>query len=183
MVLAFLLCACEAEQQFSTKYQCNFVFYANNHLNTNALTISLNNPGQFVIVEPKNMNGITHLLLTPNAGNWTKEQTDIAMSTSTIENDRIRYDLMGANNRLVVGHSNFNGRKAYDGQCPNCLENGTSLSYPLSWAERGQMLECKTCSLKYNPNADGAPVNGSKNSLRLMEYRIDFNGEKLWVHN
>jgi len=183
VLTALLLVACNAEQQYSTRYPCSFVFYAKDHINTNALTISLSNPGQFVIVEPKQVNGLTHLMLTPNSGTWETFQTDIPLSASAIENERLSYDHMGACKRLIIGTSNFNGLKAYDGQCPNCLESDGALWHPLSWTDKGQMLVCERCQRKYNPHAEGVPVNGKEGDLRLMEYRIEYNGQKLYVHN
>ena len=114
--------------------------------------------------------------------NTTEEQKDVKMVTA-IENERLNYDNMGANRRLIVGCSNFNGLKCFDGQCPNCLLNGTLSNYPLSWTDRGQMLVCQKCSRKYNPNAEGIPTNGGEDDRRLIEYRIEFNGDRLYCHN
>lgn len=180
-LLPFLL-ACTGEQQYSTSYPCSFAFYASHHPDC-ALALSLASPGQFVIVEPQIKSGITHLVMTPNTGKWTSEQTDVKMVTA-IENDRLSYDRMGANQRLIVGCSNLNGLKCFDGQCPNCLLNGTLSSYPLSWTDRGQALVCTKCNRKYDPNAVvGIPINGGKDDRRLIEYRIEFNGDRLYCHN
>jgi len=176
-----VLSACQAEQQFSTKYACSFVYYASYHPNS-ALTLALGNAGHYCIVAPKVVGGVTHLAMTPNIGSWTTEQTDVAMVTA-IENERLSYDNMGANRRLIVGLSNFNGLKAFDGQCPYCLDKGSSPNRPLAWTDKGQMLECANCKTKYNPNADGVPVNGNEETPRLIEYRADYNGERLYVHN
>lgn len=173
--------ACTAEQQFTTKYPCSFVYYASYHP-LSALTHAVGNAGHFCIVWPRIASGITHIMMTPNMGTWTAEQTDVPMATA-IENDRLTYDNMGANRRLVIGMTNSDGLKAYDGQCPNCLENGTSPNRPLSWTDKGQMLECQHCKVKYNPNAMGMPVNGDGHTPRLLEYRADYNGERLYVHN
>lgn len=181
LVVVMLLSACSAEQRFSTQYPCSFVYYANYHP-TSALSLCLGNPGHFTIVEPKMVSGLTHLMMTPNQGNnWTSDQVDVPMR-SAIENDRLSYDRMGANKRLVIGLS-FTGLKAFDGQCPNCLQNGTSPNRPLSWADNGQMLMCAHCKTKYNPNAEGIPTNGREDTPRLIEYRIEYNGDRLYVHN
>lgn len=175
------LAGCAADEQFSTQYRCSFVFYASDHP-ASVLTLSLNNPGQFVVVEPKFVAGVTHLYLTPNQGSWEASQTDIAMTTE-IENRRLTYDNMGANRRLIIGCSNFNGLKCYDGQCPQCLQNSTSPICPLTWADRGRMLECKKCKTVFNPNAEGIPVNGTEQTPRLIEYRVEYNGQRLYAHN
>lgn len=176
-----LLAACTADQRFTTKYPCSFVFLASNHANS-ALTLALGNAGQFCIVTTRVASGVTHLMLTPNYGTWTTEQTDIAM-TIAIENERLSYNNMGANRRLIIGMSNFSGLKAYDGQCPKCLEESGAVNRPLSWTDKGQMLLCQRCSTKYNPNAEGMPVNGNEGTPRLLEYRVEYNGERLYVHN
>jgi hypothetical protein len=181
LLAVVLMVACQGEQKYSTQYPCSFMFFTSYHP-TSVLTICLGNPGLFTIVEPKLVSGVTHLMLTPNQGNnWTSEQTDIPMR-SAIENDRLNYENMGANKRLVIGAS-FTGQKAFDGQCPNCLANGTSVNRPLSWADKGLMLECAQCKTKYNPNAEGIPTNGTEDTPRLIEYRVEYNGEKLFVHN
>lgn len=179
--LFLLLAACTAEPRFSTQYPCSFVFYASSHLNS-ALTLAVGNAGQFCIVEPQLKNGVTHLILTPNTGTWTKDQTDVPLVTA-IENDRLSYDRMGANKRLIIGASKFNGLRAFDGQCPNCLANGSTTNRPLSWADKGQLLECQKCGVKYNPNAEGIPLNGQDDTPRLIEYRAEYNGDRLYVHN
>lgn len=181
LLFVLLLVGCTAEQQFSTRYPCSFVFYASNHPYC-ALSLAVGNAGQYVIVEPKVMSGVTHLKLTPNMGTWTAEQTDVALVTA-IENERLSYNNMGANGRLIIGLSQFSGLKCYDGQCPNCLKNTTSTNRPLSWADKGQMLECASCKVKYNPNAQGVPTNGTAETPRLIEYRVDYNGERLYAHN
>lgn len=173
-----LLGACEAEQQYSTRYPCSFVFYAINHP-TSALTHCLGNPGHFVIVTPSLKSGVTHLMLTPNLNNnWSSEQLDIPMLTAK-ENDRLSYSYMGANQRLIIGLSNFNGLKAYDGQCPNCLENGTSINRPLNWTDNGLRLICQKCQTKYDPN-----TNVRQGEVpRLIEYQAEYQGTNLYVHN
>lgn len=181
VLLLLLILACEGEPQFSTKYRCSFVYYASDHT-TSALTLSLTNPGHYVIVEPKFVAGVTHLKLTPNQGQWEENQTDIAMRT-VIENERLTYDNMGANRRLIIGCSKFNGPKCYDGQCPYCLENTTSPNNPLTWTENGEMLDCKKCHIVYNPNAEGQPVNGNEHTPRLIEYRVEYNGQRLYCYN
>jgi hypothetical protein len=181
LLLLLTLGGCQGEQQFSTRYPCSFVFYASNHPNS-ALTLCVGNAGQMCIVEPRPVGGVTHLLMTPNVGTWTADQTDVAMLTA-IENDRLSYERMGANQRLIIGMSHFSGLKAFDGQCPNCLENTSTPHHPLAWADKGQMLTCQRCSVTYNPNAEGIPINGTEGTPRLIEYRVEYNGERLYVHN
>ena len=178
VMLLTILTGCAAEQQYSTQYACSFLFYANIHP-TSALTLALGNPGAFVIVEPQIRQGVVHLMLTPNVGNTE----DVPMTTAK-ENDRLSYNTMGAQQRLVVGRSQFDGLKGYDGQCPNCIRETSRTNFPLRWAANGQRLECGKCQRQYDPNADGLPTSGQKEGdVRLLQYRVDFNGERLFVHN
>lgn len=174
----FFLFACSGEQQYSTQYACSFVFFASSH-QTSCLTLALGNPGQFVIVAPQTRQGVTHLMLTPNNG----EPEDLPMTTAK-ENDRVSYQNMGAQQRLVIGRSQFDGLKAYDGQCPNCMVEYGRTNFPLTWVDNGHRLKCDKCSRKYDPNADGIPTDGQREGdVRLLQYRADYNGERLFVHN
>lgn len=178
VIAMILLSGCSAEQQYSTQYACSFVFFASSHT-TSCLTLSLGNPGQFVIVAPQTRQGVTHLMLTPNNG----EAEDLPMTTAK-ENDRVSYQNMGAQQRIIVGRSQFDGLKAYDGQCPNCMVEYGRTNFPLTWADNGQRLKCDKCSRKYDPNADGIPTDGQREGdVRLLQYRADYNGERLFVHN
>ena len=181
LLFLFLLPACDEEEKYSTSYPCSFVFYCSNHPDC-ALSLAVTNPGQMVIVYPQLRDGVTHLILIPNQGNWTSQQTDVAMVTA-IENDRLSYDRMGASRRLVIGMSNFNGLKCYDGHCPRCLSTGTTGNYPLHWLSDGKLVECSNCQAQYNTDAEGVAVNAGEESLRLIEYRIEYNGTQLYAHN
>ncbi len=186
--LLLLFAACGGEQQYSTQYPCGFVFFASNHI-TSCLTLALGNPGTFVIVEPQTQQGVTHLLLTPNSGRmvdgqWSAVNAEDLPMTTAKENDRVTYQNMGAQQRLIIGCSKFDGLKAYDGQCPNCIREYGRTHFPLVWADKGERLRCDKCGRKYDPNANGIPTDGQqKDDVRLLQYRIDYNGERLYVHN
>ena len=121
-VLAASALSCDsADDRYSRQYACSFVFQAQYHA-TSQLTLCLTNPGSFVIVSATTRQGVTHLQVSTNAG----KQEDIAMTTA-VENERTYYERMGANRSLIVGCTSvpdFDGSylKAFDRQCPNCLE-------------------------------------------------------------
>jgi len=178
LVAALVLGACDADNQYGSPYECSFVFFASSHP-TSILTLAMTNPGTFITVTPKSEQGVTHLLMTANYG--TTE--DLAMTTEK-ENRRLSYASMGAHQMLIIGCSNFNGVKAYDGQCSNCLINLGGLNYPLVWTDNGQHLQCGKCGRVYDPNTEGIPVeNGQKSDRNLYQYAVQFNGETLHVYN
>ena len=167
------LCACDkAENRFSTEYTCNFVFYTKYH-NTSILTRVLDTPGLFVYVEVQGRQGISHVLVYPNNGDAME---DIPLTTE-IEN-RYNYDNIGANRSIIIGCTTTSEWRAYDRQCPYCLDTYSGTSFPLSWTDNGQAVYCKNCKRTYNLTY-GASTDGH----RLIEYRVRYNGEMLTVRN
>lgn len=168
---ALLLIACDAETKYNTYYPCNFVFFTNIYPSS-ALTRAVNNPGEFVIVKSETRQGVTHLILTPNHGSWAKSDVDLTMSTA-IGNERLNYNSMGAGRGLIIGRSNFYGLKAFDLQCPNCLDAFGIAKYELTWIEDGRYLQCTQCQRTYQPdNDDGIIVaGGQKGDKMLIQYR------------
>lgn len=177
LTLCIVLSGCDVENQYGSPYACNFIFYTSYHT-TSALSLSLTNPGTFVIVENQTQNGGVHLIITK------QDNTTEDLLLSTEKERRLSYGSMGANHRLIIGCSNFNGIKAYDGQCSNCLRDLGGVSYPLTWADNGRRLECKKCGRRYDPNTEGQPVdNAQKGDRNLYQYLITHNGELLHVYN
>ena len=186
LLAILLLAACEADTKYNTQYPCNFVFYASLYP-TSALTRALNNPGDFCIVEAKTEQGVVHLKLRPNHGKWDAADLDLTMRTA-INNERLSYNNMGAGRGLIIGRSNFFGLKAYDLQCPNCLDELGAPKNPLTWIEDGKYLSCQRCGRVYNQdNDDGIIVsNGKKGDRMLIQYRsvsYSTNDGRLYVHN
>jgi hypothetical protein len=179
VVLAMAVSACSDENKYSRKFPCSFVFHTQYHP-TSQLTLCLSNPGEFVIVSATVKQGVTHLLITPNSG---AQQEDIAMATA-IENERTSYQNMGANRSLIVGMSHFDGLKAYDRQCPNCLEQVGGINYPLSFIKNGQEVSCARCNRTYSLMAEGMPSeNGQQGDRALLQYMVSHDGTRLYIHN
>lgn len=177
LALCMALSGCDAEQEYGSPYPCNFIFYTSYHTQS-SLTRTLSNPGLFVIVEQQMDEGAVTLLITDQTGDTEK------LRLTTEKERRLSYGSMGANRRLVVGCSNFNGIKAYDGHCSNCLHNLGGSNYPLVWADNGRRLQCSKCGRSYDPNTDGIPSdNAQKGDIRLYQYVITHNGEVLHVYN
>lgn len=187
LVMAVLLLACDADEKYSTRYRCNFVFYTDLYP-TSALTRSLDNGGQFVIVKPKTEKGVVHLMLTPNEGKWQKTETDLTMTTA-ITNGKLSYQDMGARQSLIIGccivpDLNGNRLRAYDAQCPNCLEEDDTKSYPLTFDDDHTQpgVICTKCRRIYLLGSEGMSMSG-KGDTPLYQYRIDYDGQRLHVHN
>lgn len=168
-----LLTACSADSQYSTTYPCNFYFDTGKHP-TSILTRSLDNPGMWTFVSVRQRQGINYVMVTPNNG----DAEDIAMTTE-IENHRVNYNYMGADNGIIVGRSNFSGIKAYDRQCPKCLDK--SQNSPLNWDDNTQMVKCPSCQSVYMLETG----NCTTAKIRLLEYKTAFSGQgtPLQVYN
>lgn len=173
IIVSMAFVACDSgEERYSREYLCQFTFNTQLHI-ASPLTRCLTNPGSFVRVDVKKELGVFNLYIYSNNG---KEQEKLTLST-----DKENYQMgqVGANNSIIVGCSNFNGLRAYDSQCPNCLDAYTGISYPLTWTDNGQTVCCAKCNRKYQLNSDGITDNG----LRLIEYRVRFDGQMLVVRN
>lgn len=174
-VIAVLFWGCDkAENRFNTEYPCNFIFRADYHP-TSILKRVLDNPGMFVYVTAQKRQGIIHLLVYPNNGD-ASENEDIALTTE-IEN-RYNYDNIGANQSIIIGCSTTSEWHAYDRQCPYCLENSTSVNFPLTWVDNGLSVYCAKCKRTYN-----LTYGSSTDGYRLLEYRVRYDGTTLTVRN
>lgn len=165
---ALALAGCKAEEEYSSSYYCHFIFYTQHHP-TSALASVTDNPGCFVRVAVVNKSGVNHVTV---AHSYDDQTEDIAL-TNEVENNRISYSL-GANNALLIGCTTTGEPRAYDGQCPYCLQNGSSTNYPLEWGGDKQSVACKHCSRTYSLNYAGActyaPDGGA--SPALLQYRV-----------
>jgi hypothetical protein len=181
-----LLMACSVDNKYNTYYAVNFVFFTKLYP-TSALTRTVGSPGMFCIVKPYQERNVTHLKLTPNQGSWDASDLDLMMTTA-IGNEKLSYNIMGAGKGLIIGHSNSFGLKAFDLQCPNCLEEYGMPKYELHWTDNGRYLECSKCKRVYNQdNDDGYIVrNGHDGDKMLIQYRYvshNLTDGRLVVHN
>ncbi|MGN1263484.1 MAG: hypothetical protein ACI4TW_05555 [Prevotella sp.] len=160
------------EEQYTKEYICQFSFSTQLHP-TSLLTLALANPASYVKVDVKTVSGTRRLDISSNNG---KDTESITVST---DKENYMIGTVGANSSIIVGCSTFNGLKAYDSQCPNCLNDYTGNSYPLTWTSNGQAVECGKCGRKYELNYEGSTDNGKM----LLQYKVDYNGTLLSVHN
>lgn len=178
ILAAVLLLACDADEKYNSHYPCNFVFHTD-LFPASALTYSLSSGGMFVIVKPTVKEGVVHLMLTPNVGTWEKSQTDLVMSTA-IANEKLSYQDMGARQSLIIGCCNVpdlsgNRLRAFDAQCPNCLEENDTKNYPLTFDDDKTQpgVTCAKCHRIYLLESEGMSMNGKKDTP-LYQYRISY---------
>lgn len=171
-----LLSACEAENNISRDYRCNFIFDTALHPMPCQLTSIIGNTGHFMKVETSIVQGVRHLKTTRNYDNATE---DIRLSTD--RENQYAY-VFGANNCLVVGTSSYEFTLlAYDGQCPNCLQERGGTNYPLTWLANGLQLHCAKCNRSYDVN-NGVVADG-EGGHQLLRYQAAFDGQFLRVWN
>ena len=166
IMVVLLLSACDAEQQYNSHYPCNFIFYPQHHPESSLSKVNETNPGFFVSVEVKRVNGINTIYCTPNTG----DADSPLRLTNEVENNRLSYTDMGAGGRLIIGCTTLNGLRAYDGMCPACLESAGGTNYPLHWTDNGKNVKCSRCSTVYSLNNDGLSIEGSQS--RLLQYHF-----------
>ena len=166
IMVVLLLSACDAEQQYNSHYPCNFIFYPQHHPESSLSKVNETNPGFFVSVEVKRVNGINTIYCTPNTG----DADSPLRLTNEVENSRLSYTDMGAGGRLIIGCTTLNGLRAYDGMCPACLESAGGTNYPLYWTDNGKNVKCSRCSTVYSLNNDGISIEGSQS--RLLQYHF-----------
>ena len=163
------LCSCGAEDSYSRKFLCQFTFLTQNHPG-NTLEVALTGSGTFTFVKASSEHGVWHILSNPNdARNYTE---NIAI-TSAIEKQYATYSNLGANNGIIIGHTNFSGLVAYDRQCPNCISQYGGTYYPLAWdATNYQHVICSKCHRTYDLEYGGV-LDGASGE-RLMQYPISY---------
>ena len=173
LLLAVMLSACsKEEEQYTKEYICQFSFNTQLHP-TSLLTLALANPASYVKIDVKDASGTRRLEISSNNG---KDKETITIST---DKENYMIGTVGANSSIIVGCSTFSGLKAYDSQCSNCLNDYTGNSYPLTWTANGQAVECGKCGRKYELNYEGSTEDGKT----LLQYKVDYNGTLLSVHN
>ena len=168
LVVSFFLISCETDNMYSSAY-CRFTFNASLYPSS-ALTRSVGSTGgDFCIVKAVSRNGITHLLLTPNRGNYAQTDLDLAMNTA-ISGERISYAGMGYRQGLILGRSLSGQLRCYDLMCPNCDFTGE-----LKWGSQAYLLECSKCHRIYNIDGDYSYVESGEKG-HLEQYKtVNYN--------
>ena len=176
LLSSFIFFSCEAESNISHNYRCNFIFDTSLHPLPCQLTGILGNPGHFCKVESEFMGGVRHLKTTRNYDGSTE---DVILRTEKESQVTL---VLGANNCIIIGTSSYENRLiAYDGQCPNCLEEYGGTRYPLTWQNNGLQLHCAKCGRSYDVN--NGVVTSDNGGKQLLNYYAAFDGTLLRAWN
>ena len=164
-LMCMLLLACDTDNMYSSSY-CRFTFNTSLYPSS-ALTRAVGSTGgDFCIVKAVYRNGVPHLVLTPNRGNFASTDLDLTMNTA-ITGERISYASMGYRQALVIGRSMYGDLRCYDLMCPNCDNN-----HELKWNEGKQMeLQCSKCRRSYNIDGEYGYVVSGEKGRALTQYR------------
>ena len=167
---------CQVDEAISHNYQCYFVFDTSLHPLPCQLTGILGNPGHFCKVENNMSGGVRHLKTTRNYDGATE---DITLRTEKESQVMIA---LGANNCIIIGTSSYDNRLiAFDGQCPNGLNEPGGTNYPLTWQKNGLQLHCAKCGRSYDVN-NGVITDG-EGGKQLAAYNAAFDGLLLRAWN
>ena len=176
-LIGLMFAACTADDSISRNYRCSFIFDTSLHPMPCQLTGIIGNNGHFCKVEYSVVKGVSHLKTTRNYDGATE---DVALTTA--KESQISFAL-GANNCIIIGTSSYDLQLvAYDGQCPNCLNDYNGYSYPLAWQNSGQQLHCAKCDRTYDVN-NGTIADGAAGKKSLLRYMVAFDGTVLRVWN
>lgn len=169
-----LFCACEAQNPISREYRCWFLFSYTDHP-TSLLFTAVQNPGSYAYVTTRGdgKKSARHVTVKFNDPSVPLEDNIIR---TDLENN-LRYDL-GANNDigLIIGCTNFDGPRAYDGSCPNC-----PTLRAMNWSGNRQQVTCSQCSRTYSLDT-GNIISGEEGSS-LMRYNCAFDGTTVRAWN
>ena len=174
LFLCMILTACQAEAPVSRKYNCQLVFYYDQHP-TSLLFAAARSAGSYVYVTSSGdgVSSFRHIYVTSNDGKTPRE--DNVIST---EIEKRAACILGASNNIgiIVGMTNFNGLWAYDRACPNC-----SSLQAMNWTGNRQQVICPRCQRTYELET-GAIISGDEGSP-LMRYFCSFDGSILRAWN
>ncbi len=177
-LLALLLTAagCGGDELYSNDYRCDFRF--NTAVHNNTLIQQVVNPlvpGYYVMIGQTTRGGVRQVTL--RLGGGATETVPI-----TTAEELLHVPILGAGGTIVVGHSYHYGLLAFDGQCPNCLQETGNARHPLAFGAAGWQMTCARCGRAYDLNERGVVVKGPK-GRKMMEYVARLTGRLLLVHN
>ena len=176
LIIILSLSACNAEDSVYRGADCFFVFDTQLHPQPCHLTGILGNPGHFCKIETNLDQGVRHLKTTRNYDGATE---NIRLSTDRENQYRC---VLGAGNCIIIGTSSYDNMLiAYEGQCPNCLNQYGGTRYPLTWQKGGNQLSCAKCGRYYDVN-NGTVASGD-GGKQLYRYQAAFDGQFIRAWN
>jgi len=158
-----LFTSCQAEAPVSRRYNCQLVFYYDQHPTSHV----------YVTSSGDGVSSFRHIYVTSNDGKTPREDnvigTEIEKRTACV---------LGASNSIgiIVGMTNFNGLWAYDRSCPNCA----SLQ-AMDWTGNRQQVACPKCKRIYDLET-GNIIDGEAGEA-LLRYFCSFDGTILHAWN
>lgn len=175
-----MMSSCDAENTISTEYPCHFIFYTQYHVGSSIETALLNQ-GSYSMVSAGKVNNAWRIYSTLNDG---KNKIETIALTTAKEN-YASYSAIGAGNDtkdatkngFILGCTNFQGRVAWDRQCPNCIRQYGGRNYPLEWTGNRQSVICNKCKRTYALETGAITSGGlSKEDKPLMRYQVSYGG-------
>lgn len=164
-----MLTSCEDDfnSSFSKK---NHVYCFFNSMQYPQLHNAMGNPGQYVSIRQRVLNGTTKIEMTSSIG--SEQYMADALSVN------FTYGLGG----LIVGTNFYGEYLAYDLACSNCDRADRRLNIN----DNGTAI-CGKCGIVYDLNNYGVisavEGDGSDSPRNLYRYRINYDGTNVIVHN
>ena len=163
------LTSCDVENNVSKEYLCQFTFFCQNH-SGNTLEIALKGLGSYTFVSVLYDKG-WYINSTPND---KRNYTEKIKITTASEIQELKKTCLGANNGIIIGHTNFGSIVAYDRQCPNCIKKYGGTNYPLDWNTKDyRKVVCHHCQRTYELE-NGIVENKQDGDAKLMKYPISY---------
>jgi len=172
-----------ADDRISRTFPCRFTLYTIYHNPCMTLTAINSSNYPIKVSVKKNASGLIQIIETDWLGS-----TETINITSEIETRAYEGGIyIGANNSIIVCQEAYDGKRvAYDGQCPNCINDYSGHNYPLQFTSTTMQVKCNKCKRIYDLNT-GAIISGihDEGDERLMEYAVTYdniNG-RLYIGN
>ena len=158
-----LFTSCQAEAPVSRRYNCQLVFYYDQHP-TSLLFAAARSAGAYVYVT--------------SSGDGVSSFRHIEDNVIGTEIEKRTACVLGASNSIgiIVGMTNFNGLWAYDRSCPNCAS-----LHAMDWTGNRQQVACPKCKRIYDLET-GNIIDGEAGEA-LLRYFCSFDGTILHAWN
>lgn len=155
------------EPVYSRKFPCRFVLDEKYHTPCKLIT-AVSSPAYPVKVSVnRNVNGSYQVEMTDRNGT---ERQNLTTQVETYAYSGGIY--LGANNSIIVCSDSYDFKPvAYDGQCPNCINELGGNNHPLQFSAQVMQVVCNTCHRVYDLN-NGNIISGGQGD-RLMQYPVN----------
>lgn len=170
-----------ADDRISRKFPCRFTLYTTYHNPCMILTAITSANYPVMVSVKKNSNGLVQIYETDRTG-----KQEVLNVTNEVESRAYSDGIyLGANNSIIVCQESYDAKMvAYDGQCPNCINENSNRNYPLQFYGTAMQVKCSRCGRIYSLDY-GSVLSGAKNGDRLMEYAVSYDAThgRLYIGN